>query len=206
MYDHGRPLRSVAFPLILGVLILACASCAKKESTSESTSATQTPTAETTSPPPAITDANIAAIVVAANTADIENGKQAESKSKDAAVKSFARQMVTDHTSVNDKATALAKKLSLTPEDNDTSRGIKTSQDSVRTALMAKSGTEFNKEYVDNEVSYHQMVLDAIDNALIPNAQNPELKQLLTDTRPAIAAHLDHAKLLQSKLGAAPSQ
>jgi putative membrane protein len=122
-------------------------------------------------------------------------------KSKDADVKAFAKQMITDHSSTNDKAVALAKKLDLKPEDNDASKGIKASQDSVRDVLKKMSGAAFNKAYIDNEVTYHEKVLDTIDNALIPNAQNAELKQLITDVRPVVSAHLDHAKQIQAKMG-----
>jgi putative membrane protein len=51
------------------------------------------------------------------------------------------------------------------------------------------------------EVEYHQAVLDALDQTLIPSAQNAELKTLLQGVRPAIAAHLERAKQLQSTLG-----
>ena len=61
-------------------------------------------------------------------------------------------------------------------------------------------GTEFDKAYADHEVAYHQQVLDAIDKVLIPSASNAELKALLTKVRPAIAAHLDHAKMMVSSL------
>ena len=44
-------------------------------------------------------------------------------------------------------------------------------------------------------------VIDAIDKTLIPNAKNAELKDLLVKSRPAFVAHLDHAKMIQSKLG-----
>ncbi len=44
-------------------------------------------------------------------------------------------------------------------------------------------------------------MLDGIDNALIPNAQNAELKALLEQTRPAVAAHLQHAQELQASVG-----
>jgi putative membrane protein len=205
MYDRKPLVRMVAWTLALGLLTFAAASCGKKESTPESSSTTPAP-AESTKAAPTITDANIAAIVVAANTADIENGKQAETKSKNADVKAFAKQMIADHTSVNAKAVALATKLNLTPEDNDTSKGLKAAQDSIRTAIKDKMGADFNKAYVDNEVTYHQAVLDAIDQALIPNAQNAELKQLLTDVRPAIAAHLDHAKQIQAKLSSSAAK
>jgi putative membrane protein len=53
---------------------------------------------------------------------------------------------------------------------------------------------------VDHEVAYHQSVLDAVDNTLIPSAQNAELKALLVKTRPAFVAHLEHAKKLQASL------
>lgn len=147
-----------------------------------------------------LTDANIAAIVVAANTIDIENAKVALSHTKNAEVKKFAQQMVTDHTSVNKQAGDLAKKLKLTPKDNDTSRDLKKGADATRAKLKGMKGAEFDKAYVDNEVAYHQAVLDTIDKTLIPNAQNAELKGLLEKVRPAIAAHLDHAKQVQTAL------
>jgi putative membrane protein len=36
-----------------------------------------------------------------------------------------------------------------------------------------------DKAYVDNEVTYHQVVIDALDKTLLPNAKNAELKGLL---------------------------
>jgi putative membrane protein len=63
------------------------------------------------------------------------------------------------------------------------------------------SGAEFDRAYIANKVTYHQTVLDAIDNTLIPNAQNAELRALLEQTRPAVAAHLQHAQELQASVG-----
>jgi putative membrane protein len=51
------------------------------------------------------------------------------------------------------------------------------------------------------EVAYHQAVLDALDQTLIPQAQNADLKNLLQQVRPAIAAHLERARTLQQSLG-----
>jgi putative membrane protein len=210
MNDRARFVRMIAVASLLLTSVWALSSCSKKESseTSSTTSPADTGIGSMPSTPPAptVSDANIAAIVLAANDADISNGKQAQLKSKNVDVKAFAKQMITDHTSTNDKAKALAQKLTLMPEENDTSRGIKASQDSIRASLKAMSGASFNKAYIDNEVTYHQTVLDAIDNTLIPSAQNAELKQLLTDTRPVVAEHLDHAKMIQSKMGGSATQ
>src|SRR6478672_9595169 len=70
------------------------------------------------------TDPEIAHIVVTANTIDVNAGKLAEQKTKNAEVKEFAKLMVTDHSGVNKQATDLAKKLSVTPKDNATSMDL----------------------------------------------------------------------------------
>jgi putative membrane protein len=49
--------------------------------------------------------------------------------------------------------------------------------------------------------SFCQTVLDALDQTLIPGAQNAELKALLQGARPAFAAHLERAKQVKSTLG-----
>jgi putative membrane protein len=145
-------------------------------------------------------DAQIAAIVVAANTVDINAGKQAESKTSNKEVRAFAKRMVADHTGVNQQAVALVKKLNVTPEANDTSNTL--TQDGAATLAKFKglSGKAFDKAYVDNEVSYHQTVLDALDKTLIPSASNSELKGLLVKVRPAFVEHLEHAKHIQAQL------
>jgi putative membrane protein len=147
-----------------------------------------------------VSDAQIASIVVTANQVDIDAGKLAASKATNPEVKKFGQQMVTDHTSVNKQATALVKKLKVTPEDNPTSQSLKSDGDKNLAHLKTLEGAAFDKAYIDNEVTYHQAVIDAIDKTLIPSAQNAELKALLVKSRPAFVAHLEHAKTIQSSL------
>jgi putative membrane protein len=149
------------------------------------------------------TDPQIAAIVVESNNVDIDAARLAESKTKNKEVKAFAKDMVRDHSSVNKKATALVKKLGVTPEENDTSKSLKNDGDKMQAKLKAMTGSDFDKNYVDNEVNYHQTILDAIDKTLIPNAKNAELKTLLEKTRPTVAEHLEHAKHMQASMNKA---
>jgi putative membrane protein len=145
-------------------------------------------------------DAQIAGIVVAANTVDINAGKLAKSRSHNKEVKSFAQRMITDHTGVNKQASALVKKLKVTPEESATSKSLKDDGAATLKKLKGMKGAEFDKAYIDNEVTYHQAVLDALDKTLIPNAKNAELKDLLTKTRPAFEDHLEHAKKIQASM------
>lgn len=146
------------------------------------------------------TDPQIAAIVVTANQVDIDAGTLAKSKSHKKEVKDFAQLMITDHTGVNKAATDLVTKLHVTPEGHATSESLKQGGDQNLANLRTLSGHAFDKAYVDHEVAYHQAVLDAMDQTLIPNAKNAELKALLVKVRPAFAAHLAHAKELQASL------
>ena len=145
-------------------------------------------------------DPQIAHIVVTANQVDIDAGKLAEKSGSSKEVRDFGKQMVADHTSVNKSATELVTKLKVKPETNDTSASLKKGGDESMAKLKKLKGKDFDKAYVDNEVTYHQSVIDAVDKTLIPNAKNEELKSLLEKTRPTLVQHLEHAKMLQAQL------
>jgi putative membrane protein len=145
-------------------------------------------------------DAQIAGIVVAANSVDIDAGELAKTRAHDQKVKDFAQRMVTDHSGVNKQASALAQKLKLTPEDSDASKSLKEGGAANIGKLKGMQGAAFDKAYIDHEVAYHQAVLDSIDKTLIPDAKNAEMKDLIVKVRPAIAAHLQHAQQIQSSL------
>ena len=146
-------------------------------------------------------DAQIAQIVVTANQVDIDAGKLAKSKASSKDVKDFAQLMITDHSGVNKSATELVTKLHVTPEPSATSDSLKQGGEQNLAALKKLSGSGFDRAYVDHEVAYHEAVIGAVDNTLIPNAKNAELKALLIKVRPAFVAHLAHAKELQASLG-----
>ena len=148
-----------------------------------------------------VNDAQIASIVVTANQVDIDAGHLAASRSTNDEVKTFARLMVTDHTSVNKSATDLTAKLKVTPQDNATSQSLKADGEKHIAHLKTLKGAAFDKAYIDREVAYHQQVIDALDKTLIPSATNAELKALLVKVRPAFVAHLEHATRLQASAG-----
>lgn len=141
-----------------------------------------------------LSDAQIAQVVVSANQIDIEAGQIALERSKTPQVEEFANLMVKDHAAVNKNAEALVQKLKVTPQASSTAESLRKDADKEQGKLKGLSGHDFDKEYLENEVKYHKQVLSALDKTLIPDAQNAELKKMLTDVRPAFQAHLDHAE------------
>jgi putative membrane protein len=146
------------------------------------------------------TDPQIAHIAYTAGVLDIKAAQQALAKSKNAQVRAFAEDMVRDHTSVNDQALALCKKLGVTPEDNDTSKGLVKDADAYRAKLDALSGAAFDKAYAEHEVAYHHTVNGALETTLIPDATNPELKSLLQTGLKIFKGHEEHARTLAAGL------
>ena len=142
------------------------------------------------------TDAEIAHIAYTAGVLDVAAGKQALAKSHDKAVLDFAKEMVRDHSAVNDQALALVKKLGVTPQDNPTSQALSKDAAAKLKTYAALNGAAFDKAYVANEVAYHKTVNGALANTLIPNAQNGELKALLQTGLKLFTEHQMHAEHL----------
>lgn len=149
---------------------------------------------------PTPTDAEIAAIVVAANLVDAEMGEFAASRATDVRVKEFAGTMTRDHRAVIEQATALVTRLGVTPAENAISRGLVTQSAAARERLAQERGRAFDRAYMAHEVTYHEAVIAAVDEVLLPNARHPELKQAIEAVRPALVAHLEHARRLRDAL------
>jgi putative membrane protein len=146
-----------------------------------------------------LSDAEIASVAVTANQIDISYAAIAKEKSKDPAVIEFANTMANDHKAVIDKAVALVTKLHVTPKDNALSKQLMEGAEKTRKMLLSKSGKEFDKAYIDNEVAYHKAVIAVVGGTLIPDAENAELKALLQSAAPLFKAHLEHAEMVQKK-------
>jgi putative membrane protein len=145
-------------------------------------------------PAPKPTDPQIAHIAYTAGQLDIQAAQLALKTSQNKEIRDFAQNMVTDHTAVNDKALALVKKLKVTPEDNDTSRALTKQAADKAKELAALKGAAFDKAYAANEVAFHKTVNGALEKTLIPSANNPELKDLLSTGLKVFQGHQQHAE------------
>ena len=66
---------------------------------------------------------------------------------------------------------------------------------------QSKRGAEFDRAYLQHEVSFHQGVVDAIKGTLLPAAANPELRALMTTVLPGFEHDLAAAKAAAAKMG-----
>ena len=147
-----------------------------------------------------LTNPEIASVAVTANQIDIDNAKIALKKSKNTEVIAFAKTMEKDHGAVINEAVALVKKLGVTPKDNPTTKAFLAGSKKTQAILNSKKGKAFDNAYVDNEVSYHKAAINEVENVLIPDATNSELRSLLQSALPIFKSHLAHAEEIQKNL------
>lgn len=120
---------------------------------------------------------------------EIESSKLAAEKSQDAATKSFAQQMVADHTKTSDELKALVSggKVKATIP-----AAMSSAQQSMLDDLKKLNGDDFTKQYHADQQDVHE---DAVDlfKRYGEEGDNPELKAWAAKTRPALEHHLKMA-------------
>jgi putative membrane protein len=144
-------------------------------------------------------DSNIFYVLDAANMGDSAKGALAITKGTSAEVREFARMMVRDHHTLRQQGQDLAKRLTIqpTPPPGDS---LPAKLDSALSRLNAAAkGRDFDKAYIDHEVTAHREVL-TIAVAAMGVTRNSEIKNLIQKAAPVVQAHLDKAEAIQKNL------
>ncbi len=146
-----------------------------------------------------LTDGQVIKVLSTANNGEIMQAQAALPKLQSAQVRNYAQMMINEHSMNEQKGQALANRLNLMPQASDTSNGLQRDSDNIVNNL-ARSTTAVDRDYMMSQVKVHRKVLKTIDDQLLPNAANPELKSMLAQTRNAVAMHLQTAEQLVSMM------
>ena len=148
----------------------------------------------------ALNDPQIAAIVETANNGEIELAKLARVTTANDRVKNFASMMVDHHSENNAKVEQLMSKLDEKPVKNNVSEGLANDAQKTIDSQRRLTGTDYDRAYMDSQISMHKEVLRDLNQKLIPNASNGELRRMLEDTRETVQTHLATAESIRSSL------
>jgi putative membrane protein len=147
-----------------------------------------------------LTDAEITNTLMTANTEEMNMARVARKNSENTKVQNFANMMYTEHAKNNDKVMALAKKEKLMPKVTASTEKMKASNERKVEELEGMTGRSFDRAYMAEQIKVHENVLQKLDQTLIPNAKNSELKAMLNDTRDSVQKHLQEAREIQTSL------
>jgi putative membrane protein len=135
-----------------------------------------------------VADSEYIANAYSAGLFEIELSEHAKTMFTDEKVKSIAEKMVIAHSELNGKLKELAAKknipinLVLTKEQNE-----------EILAISYKSGSDFDKAYINRLISDHEAAVNLFEKAS-QNASDEDVKKIFTDALPEIRNHLEMAK------------
>ena len=153
----------------------------------------------TAAPKGGMTDSNIVALLDEANKADSANSAIALKKATRPDVKAFAKLMMSEHHALRAEGQQLAKQLGVEPKLPAHDPLAPYSVSETKALQSAPKGPEFDRTYIDNEVSVHQAVLDFANQARV-TTQTAELRALIEKAIPVIRKHLDQAQAIQKEI------
>ncbi|MQG94736.1 DUF4142 domain-containing protein [Pseudomonas sp. MN1F] len=126
--------------------------------------------------------------------AETVTGNLALEKSQNAEIKTFAQQMVTDHTKANQKLGDIARKLDISVPNEAALT------DKVKKMILEWRDESFDKSYVNNQVEAHEKAVELFKKEAA-SSDKPELKAFASETLPTLEHHLEQVKALQATHG-----
>ncbi len=121
------------------------------------------------------------------NLAEITAGNVASTKGMATMIKEFGSQMVTDHTTAQNKLQSVAQGANYTlPTEPDSAHKAMTMQ------MSMMSGRMFDSTYIHAQVKDHQATLDLL-NTIMQNSSMTSLKNYAQESLPVVQMHYRHA-------------
>ncbi len=175
--------RTLTLVAAMALLPIAACSGSKPQPTTEA--------AAPTPPPVAANDQTFINTAATGGMAEIQAAQLALSKTKSPGIKTFANDMVSDHTKADQQLTQLAQSKNITLPTT-----LMDDQQQQATKLQGESGRAFNHDYIADQVMDHQMMLTAFQEEA-ENGTDPDIKAFAAQTVPTIKQHLVQAQALQ---------
>lgn len=144
------------------------------------------------------------------NQTEIKQAKLAQQNASSPEVKSFAEQMITEHTAADEKILALAKTQNLKLADmpkpiNDGEKKALAADKASMDKLQSLKGEAFDGCYMTEQLGAHDSALGKLAAGRQAAGASPELTTLLDELTQSVAKHRQHAYVLLGKLSPQPA-
>jgi predicted outer membrane protein len=148
---------------------------------------------------PLMSDGEVLGILAEVDAGEIEQGVLARMRAKTPAVMDFAEMMVKDHTTAATHVASVASSAKIPPASSPLR--MKLHEQGMQTTMMLAAILDvpaFEAAYMQAQITMHAMVLEIIDQQLLPVSKDADVKSEVMSHRTAVATHLAHARSLAS--------
>lgn len=128
-------------------------------------------------------DAAFAVEVCNGGMMEVQLSQLAETNSSSAAVKDFAKMMVSDHSAANEELKGIAAKNNITLPS-----ALSENSQETYNEMAKKKGADFDKAYVNAMVDGHKSTIDKFQDEA-KDGTNADLKAFASKTLPTLQAH-----------------
>lgn len=125
---------------------------------------------------------------------ELKSAEVAKTRAVHKDVKQLAEKIADSHKKLNEEIKKLASSQQVTLPDD-----LSPNQHDKLQNMMEKKGNDFDKEFVDQMVSFHKDDITNLEKAS-RTEKDAALKTFATNTLPVIRGHLDSATTLQDRL------
>lgn len=193
----SRMFSRTAIAALALVTFAACADTDGEDTTMASTDTTAI--APPPPAPPAMTDSNILAALIAADSMEMAMAAGIKSMGTDAGLKQYGAMIMADHSKHLKDIAALSAKDSIAPMVmmGDTSAQHMAN---MKTAMSGMTkGMSADSTFIEEAIKSHEGIMDQLNDA-DGVAQNTNVKALVAATKTVVQKHIDDAKALKDKM------
>jgi putative membrane protein len=170
--------------MVVGGMLILAVGCSKK---AEDLGGKSSPSISTE-------DNKFLTAVTESNLTEIRSGQDATTMSQNAEIKKFGKTLSEDHDKAGKEVKAVADKVGFTaPTELDESHK------STVESLAKKTGTDFDKAFLEDQIKGHKDAIDAANDE-ISKGSNADVKALATKLLPTLQGHLKMADELKTQM------
>lgn len=198
----GRPLRAhvPGGQALLGLALLAASACGPEvpevtvvQPAPPGPGVVYTPVEVT------LTPANVAAVVIAANQAEIDRANVARVRAASPEVRAFAERVLRESQAASRTIQQALMAYDIQPQPEAMASQIQSNAATTIAQMNQAQGFQVDRIYLDSEIASHRWQIGVLD-AVIPSLQRSGAQQELTSLRNALAGRLAEAERISANL------
>lgn len=155
---------------------------------------TMEPTEPTAEQMQAMDSGEILYVLQTVNDAEIEQARMAMRRSQNTEIQTAAEMIVQDHQALNQRIQEVAEQTGAQMSESQLSRDISNKAAEVERKLEGLSGEEFDREFLASQVELQEIAVSTARDELMPEAQDPQVQQVLSDASIRFEQHLTMAQ------------
>ena len=136
-----------------------------------------------------LTDSQIARVVTAVNQGEIDLAQLALERSESTNVRDYAQLMIRDHRQAQELLREAQQQGGFSTASSNIEQDLTAQVDRIRRDLTRQQAGEFDRAYIDSQVSLHDRALRLIDDRLLTDARSDAMRSHLETLRPILENH-----------------